>query len=171
MHYRFPCNKVRNHRAHKAPLGEFVMRLSYCLRLAITLGCLAALLTGCSRDPNVRKQKYFESGQRYFAEGKYREAVIQFRNATQVDGRYAEAHYQLGQAYLKTQDWQHAYTELARTLELDPENYKVHVDIANLLIADGQVKEAQEHVDLLLQKQPKNPDTHTAAANLLGREN
>src|SRR5438067_10301474 len=104
-------------------------------RLVLVLALLALLLTGCSRDPNVRKQKYFESGERYYAEGKYREAVIQFRNATQVDGRFAEAHYQLGQAYLKTQDWQHAYTELARTLELEPENYKAHVDIANLLTA------------------------------------
>ena len=104
------------HKAHNAPLGDFVMKRSSLVPALIALACLAALLTGCSRDPNVRKQKYFESGQRYFAEGKYREAVIQFRNATQVDGRYAEAHYQLGQAYLKTQDWQHAYTELARTL-------------------------------------------------------
>ena len=51
---------------------------------------LAALLTGCSRDPNVRKQKYLESGQRYFDKGQYREAEIQFQNAIQVDARFAE---------------------------------------------------------------------------------
>jgi hypothetical protein len=38
----------------------------------------AALLAGCHGDPNVRKQKYLESGKRYSAEGKYREAAIQF---------------------------------------------------------------------------------------------
>jgi Tfp pilus assembly protein PilF len=54
---------------------------------------LAALLTGCSRDPNVRKQKYLESGQRYFDKGQYREAEIQFENAIQVDSRFADAHY------------------------------------------------------------------------------
>jgi tetratricopeptide (TPR) repeat protein len=146
------------------------MKRFHLVRLLLVLTCLAALLTGCSRDPNVRKQKYLESGQRYFDEGKYREAIIQYRNATQVDGRFADAHYQLAQAYLKVKDWQHAYTELSRTVELEPENYKAHVDLANLLSADGEVKAAQEHVDLLLQKQPGDPATHIAAANILGRE-
>src|SRR5215475_9086292 len=122
----------------KASLGEFVMKPSSVLRLLVLIGCLAALITGCSRDPNVRKQKYFESGQRYYEEGKYREAIIQFRNATQVDGRFTEAHYQLAQAYIKVQDWQHAYGELSRTLELEPDHSKAHLDIANLLIANGE---------------------------------
>jgi hypothetical protein len=44
----------------------------------IMLFVAAALLAGCHGDPNVRKQKYLESGKRYSAEGKYREAAIQF---------------------------------------------------------------------------------------------
>src|SRR6266480_1761598 len=100
------------HKANNAPLGDFVMKRSSLVPALIALACLTGLLTGCSRDPNVRKQKYFESGQRYSAEGKYREAVIQFRNATQVDGRFAAAHYQLSRSYIKLQDWQHAYMEL-----------------------------------------------------------
>src|SRR6266567_3821234 len=146
------------------------MRRSSFFRLVLVVGSLAVFLTACSRDPNVRKQKYFESGQRYFAKGKYREAVIQFRNATEVDGTFAAAHYQLAQSYAKLQDWQHAYGELSRTLELQPGNYKAHVDIANLLIAGGQVKMAQEHTDLLLDKQPNDPDTHLVVANLLAAE-
>ncbi len=146
------------------------MRRSSFFRLVLVVGSLAVFLTACSRDPNVRKQKYFESGQRYFAKGKYREAVIQFRNATDVDGTFAAAHYQLAQSYAKLQDWQHAYGELSRTLELQPGNYKAHVDIANLLIAGGQVKMAQEHTDLLLDKQPNDPDTHLVVANLLAAE-
>jgi len=56
-----------------------------------------AVLTACSHDPNVRKQKYLESGQRYYDKGAYREAEIQFQNAIQVDARFAEAHYRLAQ--------------------------------------------------------------------------
>ena len=109
-------------------------------RLVLVLALLALLLTGCSRDPNVRKQKYFESGQRYYAEGKYREAVIQFLNATKVDSTFAEAHYQLAQSYLKMQDWQHAYFEISRTLELQPNHYKAHADEAKKIIAVGESK-------------------------------
>jgi len=42
------------------------MRHSRAFRLVLILGFTASVLIGCSRDPNVRKQKYFESGQRYF---------------------------------------------------------------------------------------------------------
>ncbi|HEX3106044.1 MAG TPA: tetratricopeptide repeat protein [Terriglobales bacterium] len=152
------------------------MRSSVCTRL-IVFGLSVAMLTGCSRDPNVRKQKYFESGQRYYSEGKYREAIIQFLNATQVDSGFAAAHYQLAQSYLKLQDWQHAYQEVGRTLELQPDNYKAHADMANMLAADyvstanpSDISTAEEHTDLLLKKQPNDPDSHIAAANLLNAE-
>ena len=59
-----------------------------------------ALLAGCHGDPNVRKQKYLESGKRYSAEGKYREAAIQFSNALKIDKNYPDAHYELAQAYV-----------------------------------------------------------------------
>src|SRR5215472_14535728 len=93
-------------------------------RLVVVLSCVAALLTACSRDPNVRKQKYLESGQRYYAKGKYRESIIQYRNAINVDPTFAQAHYQLSQAYLKLGDYQHAYGALMKTVDLQPDNYK-----------------------------------------------
>src|SRR2546428_13437431 len=97
--------------------GETVMRRFSFFCLVMLLGSLAVFLTGCSRDPNVRRQKYFESGQRYFAKGKYREAAIQYSNAVQVDPRFTDAHYQLAQTYLKLQEWTRAYQELSRTIE------------------------------------------------------
>src|SRR5205814_6355312 len=81
-----------------------------------------SLLAGCTRDPNVRKQKYVESGRKYYAEAKYREAAIQFQNALQIDNRYADAHYELAKAYIKLESWTNAYRELSRTVDLQPEN-------------------------------------------------
>ena len=149
------------------------MKHSHLLRLSLTLGCIAIFLTACSRDPNVRKQKYYESGQKYYAAGKYREAIIQFRNATEVDETFAAAHYQLAQTYTKLQDWAKVYYELGRTVDLQPDNYKAQADLANLLILYGQadqLKEAQQHIDILLQKQPDSADTHIAVANLLNKQ-
>ena len=143
------------------------MRHSSVSRLFLSVALIAAFFVGCSSDPNVRKQKYLESGQRYFEKGKYREASIQFSNAIQVDSHYADAHYQLAQSYLKLQQWTRAYQELVRTVELQPENYKAHIDLANLLIAGHDLKQAQEHTDLLLDKNPNDPQTHIAAGNLL----
>lgn len=141
------------------------MSRSVALRLLLIGFVLTGLLTGCSRDPNVRKQKFLESGNRYRDKGKFREAAIQYSNAVQMDPRFAEAHYQLGQTYLKLKDYNRAYAELSRTVDLAPANYAAHVDLANLLIAAGDAKQAQPHLDVLREKQPNNPDTYLAWAN------
>src|ERR1700721_3637492 len=90
---------------------------------------LAALLTGCSRDPNIRKQKYLESGQRYFDKGQYREAAIQFENAIQVDPRFADAHYKLALTAVKLQQWPGAYQELSTTIQIQPDQYAAHLEL------------------------------------------
>jgi len=149
------------------------------LRL-LCLCCLLAVFAGCTRDPNVRKQKYFASGQRFFAQGRYREAVIQFSNAIQIDSRFADAHYQLAQTYLKLSDSNRAYPELARTVELAPDNYRAHTDLANLLVTvrnpDGtpiqeSLNLAKTHLDLLREKVPNAPETHEAWANYYAAQN
>jgi len=131
----------------------------------VAICLLAGLLTGCSRDPNVRKQKYLESGQRYFDRGQYREAEIQFQNAIQVDSRFADAHYKLALAALKLEQWPTAYQELSTAIQLKPDNYDAHLDLANLLIMVRQFNDAKQHLDLLAQKQPNNPDFYIARSN------
>jgi tetratricopeptide (TPR) repeat protein len=149
------------------------MSRSIAMRLLLSCCVITALFTGCSRDPNVRKQKYFDSGEKYFAESKYREAVIQYLNAVQIDPRFAQAHYQLSQAYLKLGDKNHAFQELNRTVELAPDNYHAQADLADLLSGvrnpDGSVvqdalKQAKTHLDWLREKQPNTPETHEAGA-------
>ncbi|MFZ1138923.1 MAG: tetratricopeptide repeat protein, partial [Candidatus Sulfotelmatobacter sp.] len=150
------------------------------VRLLLACSVLSAMLTGCSRDPNVRKQKYLDSGEKYSSEGKYREAVIQFRNAILIDSRFAQAHYDLSQAYLKLGDSNDAFQELTRTVDLAPDNYRAHTDLANLLDTvrnpDGSpvedtLKQAKTHLDILREKQPNNPETHEAWANYYAAQN
>jgi Tfp pilus assembly protein PilF len=60
------------------------------------------LVVGCAQDPSVRKQKYLESGNEYFAEGKYPHAIIEYRNAVDIDPKFGEARKRLAQAYGRT---------------------------------------------------------------------
>jgi Tfp pilus assembly protein PilF len=128
-----------------------------------------ALLAGCSRDPNVRKQKYLESGNRYFQKQDYRAAAIQFENAIQVDPKYAAAHYQLAQSFLHLADWRGGYLELTRTIDLAPENLKAQTDLGNLLLGARQFDQAQQRADLVLQKDPNNVDAHILRATALAK--
>jgi tetratricopeptide (TPR) repeat protein len=156
------------------------MSRSVLVRLFLVAFFITALFTGCSRDPNVRKQKFLESGDRYFSQGKYREAAIQYSNAVQIDSRFARAHYQLGQTYLKLGDSSRAFQELSRSVELAPDNYRAHIDLANLLVTarnpDGSpnadyLKEARVHLDLLHEKQPQNPEVFEAWADYYSAQN
>ncbi|PYU72808.1 MAG: hypothetical protein DMG49_07165, partial [Acidobacteria bacterium] len=58
---------------------------------------LAALVAGCSRNPEVRKLKYLQQGDLYFEKGKYPEANISYSRALQIDPRFVEAHYKRAQ--------------------------------------------------------------------------
>lgn len=141
------------------------MNSRWCARIIVVLAPII-IFAGCSRDPGVRKRKYLESGQRYFAKGRYREAAIQFANAIQVDPKYADAHYALAKADLRLQKWNLANREMARVIELQPQNFQAHLDALNLLIAARDFAEAQPHADLLLAQQPSNPQVHVAVADL-----
>ena len=131
---------------------------------------VCSLLTGCSRDPNVRKQKYLESGQRYFQKGKYREAAIQFQNALQVDPRYVDAHYQLAQCSLKLGIMQGAYAQLLRTVDLEPRHWKAQIDLGNMFLAGREFKRAQEKAELVLAQEPNNAGAHALLANSLAAQ-
>jgi cellulose synthase operon protein C len=135
-------------------------------RVALLL-VLVSFFTACSRDPNVQKQKYFQSGERYYEKGRFAEATIEFRNAVGIDPTYADAHYHLALSYLKTQQWLRADQELARTIELQPENYPARVEMAKLLIAGGNLQQAQLQSDSLLKQRPNEASSHLVAANLL----
>jgi len=87
-----------------------------------SVGLVLLLLLGgwsCSRDPNVVKQKYLESGNRYFEKGKYKEAVIMYRNALRKDMRFGEAYYRLGLTELRMGQryWVDAVRALRRAVE------------------------------------------------------
>ncbi len=140
-------------------------RVTLSFALAVSL-----LFSSCSLDPNVRKQKYFHSGQRYFEQGKYREAAIEFVDAIKIDPRYAEAHHQLAETYLRLQQPQGAYRELSTIVELQPENYQARIELANLLILGHDFQRAQEQTDVLLQKRPDDPAVYLTVSTLLAAQ-
>jgi len=141
-------------------------------RSAILAICaIMVLLSSCSLDPNARKQKYFQSGQRYFENRQFREAATEFANAIKIDPKYAEAHYQLAESYRNLQDLDRAHQELLRTIELRPEDYQARVAMMNVLVQSHNFREAQENADLLLSKRPFDPAIHSAVAGLMAAEN
>jgi tetratricopeptide (TPR) repeat protein len=122
---------------------------------AATAVSLTLLFTaGCHRDPNVVKQKYLESGKRFEASGKYKEAVIQFSNALKVDKTYGDAHYELAKTYMKMGNAMPAYAELVRTVDANPSNLQARVDLGNLLLAGRSPDRAEAQAKAVLAIDP-----------------
>ena len=104
-----------------------------------------SLVVACNRDPNVAKKRYVESGNKYFDNGKYKEALIMYRNALKRDMKFGEAYYRAALAELKLQRFVDAARDLQRAVELQPENLDAHNRLANLYL----------NVYLADQKRPK----------------
>lgn len=119
-----------------------------------------ATLSGCHSNPDVAKQKYLESGKHYSAEGKWREATIQFSNALKIDRNFPEAHYELAKTYLHMGQLGPAYAEFQHTVDLDPTNFAARISLANLLLAGGRIDDAEAQAKIVLAARPNNPDLH-----------
>lgn len=140
-----------------------------CIVFATILSVAIGLMAGCHSDPNVAKQKYLESGKKYSAEQKYRQAAIQYSNALKIDKNFADAHFALASAYMHMGMPLGAYNELERTVELQPTNYAARIELGKLLVAGGRLDDAQAQAKAVLAAQPNNPDVHGLLSALAWR--
>ena len=147
------------HRSEWAGNRYGFARFAYGKRL-ILLVIGAACLAGCSSNPNQRKLRYVEGGVKYLSNHKYQEAIIQFRNAIQIDPKFAAAHYQLARAYLAMRNSQAAYREFNQTIGLDPGNLDAKLNVAKLLLDNRHFPEAQTITQTVIQADPKNAEAH-----------
>ena len=137
----------------------------------ICLTILALLAQGCTRDPNVRKVKYLNSGKTYAAQGKEKEAIIQFSNAIKIDPHYAAAHFELAKAYLKAGSPMGGYTELRRTVDFDPKNVEARLALAQIYLAGRQFPRSLEQANAILAIDPKNADAWAVKSGIAAANN
>mgnify|MGYP000240231669 CR=1 FL=1 len=98
------------------------------------VGLILALFTACSNDVGYLRKKYLDSGNKYFTNGKYKEASIMYRRALQKDMRFGEAHYRLGLSELKLGRPVDAMRALQRAVELDPKNLDAPARLAEIYL-------------------------------------
>jgi tetratricopeptide (TPR) repeat protein len=118
---------------------------------------LAALIvSGCNRNPAVRKQKFLEQGDRYFSDQHYGEAVIEYKNALRVDPAFGDAYYRLGLALLQQGEWSSATESFSRAVQFSPDNIDARLRLGDILVAAGQYGDARAQADAVLQRDPQN---------------
>lgn len=104
------------------------------------MNCLVSVLfvvllsTSCGRSIFAAKEALLERGNEHFREGRYEDAVLQYRKALQKDSRYGEAAYRLALAYLKLGKGAEAYQSLVQAAELLPDRTDIKVELADLAL-------------------------------------
>lgn len=142
------------------------------------LALAAVCLLSCNRDPNYLKQKYLQSGIKYFDGGRYKEASIMFRKSIGADRKFGPAYYHLALTDLKEGEIPNAVQAFRRAQELlkpgTSEANDTDLKLSEILIVaaqsqtnnDAMLKEVQQTVDGLLKRNPNGWEGHKLTGDL-----
>src|ERR1700679_45706 len=145
-------------------------------QLIIALTALA--LVSCSRDPNYLKQKYLDSGNKYYGQKRYKEASIMYRKAIEKDRKFGQAYYHLALVDLDLQQAPNAYPMLRRAVELlkpdTPDFGDATLKLSELMLMaaqssknpDALIAEVQPMVDGLLKRNPASWEGHKLSGDI-----
>ena len=102
--------------------------------LACSVVTFTLFLSACG-DSESSKRRLVDTGKKYFASGKFKEASIIFRKAISKDPRFGEAYYHLGITDLRLGRYGDALRSLRRASELQPENEDAHARLGELYLS------------------------------------
>lgn len=130
-----------------------------------TLGCIMILtpaVGGCDgSSPEAKKAAHRERAASYFEKGQFQEALIEYRNVTQIDPQDADAHYRSALTYLKLggiPNLQGAFAELTRSVELDKTNQDAQLKLGELYMLGNEPAKARGQADIVLVSAPENTE-------------
>jgi len=141
-------------------LLNFSILVLFCLFFAI----------GCA-DLDEKKAEHYQKGIEYATVENYKAAIIEFRNAIQIDPKYADARYQLGLAYIKTGQPRKAFKELERAGSLDPQNTDALIKTAEMYLLGKNLKESREKIRKILEVDNNFADAYALLAYIELAEN
>jgi len=110
-----------------------------------------SILTACSGDS---LEDYLARADKYVQENNYDSAIIELKNALQLDGQSAQARWLLGKSYLDLGDILPAEKELQRALKLGWPNDDVLPALAKVMLAQGKYSEVSKLDNTGLRAQP-----------------
>ena len=132
----------------------------------LALAFVSVTLISCNRDPNYLKQKYLDSGTKYFDATRYKEASIMYRKSIEADRKFGPAYYHLALTDLKLGSIPNAVPALRRAYELlppgsaDADDTTLKLSEIMIVASQGQdkneaiVKEVKDMVAGLLKRKP-----------------
>ncbi len=149
-------------------------RLHWLTSPVARIGLVVALALGgaigCGSDEE-RLSRFMERGDEYVEADQFEEAIIEFKNALQVDPNHAPAHEALSLAYLEVKKPREAYWEMSETVRLDPDNIDARLRYGTIAAAVGDYELSREQAEAVLERKPDSPQAHVLRAQARAAEN
>lgn len=135
-------------------------------RFLVTLTVLCGLLLFASCGRSL--QSHLTRGEDYLQKRQFEEAVMQFRAATQIDDKSAEAHWGLGRAYEAQGKFIETVEELRKVADLAPDNLEAKAKLGNyyLLFTPPQIEESEKILQDIFKRNPNFIEGHILKASI-----
>jgi putative PEP-CTERM system TPR-repeat lipoprotein len=122
---------------------------------------LSVLLAGCSKSA----RQYFESGNKYFADQKYKEARLEYQNAIQKDQKFGEAHFKLADTFVKLNELGGAIREYVYAADLLPDDKDAQLRAGAFLLIAQRFDDAKARAEKVLARDPKSVEAQLLLGN------
>ncbi|MBY8978151.1 tetratricopeptide repeat protein [Rhodobacteraceae bacterium NNCM2] len=124
---------------------------------------LAFLLVACD-SPEERVEKHYQSGLELMEQGEFNKAVLEFRNAIQIDEDHAPSHYQMGLIYENRNNLPEAYRRYLKVVDLEPDNIDARIKLVRLFMVDGSPGRALTEIEVINRLDPNVAEVHALLA-------
>jgi tetratricopeptide (TPR) repeat protein len=128
---------------------------------------VAVLAAGCGKNTEAELQEHRANAERLSSEQKFAEAIVEYRYAVRLDGKYGELRKKLAEAYLRTNDTTRALRESVVAADLLPDDVVVQLRAGALLLVAGRFEDAKARADQALARDPRNVDAQVLKANAM----
>ncbi len=133
--------------------------------VGLLLLSMLSIAPACSNSEKD-KQAHYDQALAYIKNGETDAAILELRNAIQLDGKFGDARYQLALMYMKKENAQKAFAEMVRAADLSPDNIDANVKAAQLYFLARKHDESRKKIESILNKDPENEETLILLANL-----
>ena len=114
------------------------------------IAMLVAIISAACSGPEAKKLKFYNQGKALYEKGDYVKAKLEFKNAVQIDIKYADAYYMLGMTAMKSGDPRGAYGNFSKAVELKPQHWDAQLQLGWFLLGSGNTHDAMDKAELVL---------------------
>jgi putative PEP-CTERM system TPR-repeat lipoprotein len=127
----------------------------------VTWALALTVVAGCSKNA----QQYYESGNKYFAAQRFKEAVVEYRNAVQKDPRLGDAHFKLAETYVRLGEPAGAVREYVYAADLLPGSKEAQLKAGTFLMLARRFDDAKARAEKVLKMDPRNLEAQLLLGN------